>query len=95
MPLGGQVFKEGLSVILVAFQPLDPGQFVARFLNQFHIRTILNQGRKKFFGPDGYETAQDLVGLTTVDYYGGYLDAAIEESLAQLRHGKHKLAQNK
>lgn len=49
----------------------------------------------KFFGPNGYETAQDLIGLSTVDYYGGYLDAAIEESLAQLRDGKHKLAKNK
>jgi len=49
----------------------------------------------KFFGPDGNETSQDLVGLMTVDYYGGYIDAAIEESLAQLRNGKQKLAQTK
>ena len=46
----------------------------------------------KFFGPDGYETAPDLVGLTTVDYYGGFLDNAIEESLAHLRAGSNKVA---
>lgn len=49
----------------------------------------------KFFGPDGNETTADLVGLTTVDYYGGFLDTAIEESLVHLRGGTSKVAQNK
>jgi thioredoxin-related protein len=48
----------------------------------------------KFFGPDGNETTSDLVGLSTVDYYGGFLDTAIEESLVHLR-GDSKVAQNK
>ncbi len=46
----------------------------------------------KFFGPDGNETTSDLVGLSTIDYYGGFLDTAIEESLVHLR-GNSKVAQ--
>jgi thioredoxin-related protein len=47
----------------------------------------------KLFAPDGSETVPALVGLYTVDYYGGYLDNAIDESLAQLRGGKRKIVQ--
>ena len=45
----------------------------------------------KLFGPNGEALVPDLVGLTTVDYYGGYLDAAIDQSLSLLR-SDNKLA---
>ena len=35
--------------------------------------------------PQGEELAPRLVGLTTPDFYGGYLDAAIDESVSKLR----------
>lgn len=34
---------------------------------------------------EGRELAERLVGLTTPDFYGGYLDAAIDESLSRMR----------
>jgi len=36
-------------------------------------------------GPEGELLAERLVGVTTVDFYGGYLDNAIDAALAQLR----------
>lgn len=39
----------------------------------------------KFFDDRGRELAPKMVGLTTVDFYGGYLDEAIDASLAKLR----------
>lgn len=65
---------------------LDPGAFSDQH-NVFLTPTV------KLFAPDGTETVPALVGLYTVDFYGGYLDIAIEESLAQLRNGKRKLVQ--
>lgn len=47
----------------------------------------------KLFSPGGETLVPDLVGLTTVDYYGGYLDAAIDQSLSLLRN-PNKLALN-
>lgn len=47
----------------------------------------------KLLGPDGEPLVPDLVGLTTVDYYGGYLDTAIDQSLSLLRNN-NKLALN-
>jgi thioredoxin-related protein len=39
----------------------------------------------KLLDPQGRELAPALVGLTTRDYYGGYLEEAIERALARLR----------
>jgi thioredoxin-related protein len=39
-----------------------------------------------FLDPRGRELAERLVGVTTRDYYGGFLDEAIEQSLQRLRH---------
>ena len=38
-----------------------------------------------FVGPRGQELAQRMTGVMTIDFYGGYLDDAIDSSLAQLR----------
>ncbi len=35
--------------------------------------------------PQGREIAERLVGLTTPDFYGGYLDAAIDTALRRMR----------
>ena len=39
------------------------------------------------FDMDGRPLAKPLVGITTVDYYGYYLDQAIDEALAKVRGG--------
>lgn len=39
-----------------------------------------------FIDHKGRQLAQQLVGLTTPDYYGGYLDQAIDTALERLRH---------
>lgn len=39
-------------------------------------------------GYRGEELVPRLTGLTTPDFYGGYLDAAIDESIARLRAGR-------
>ena len=36
-------------------------------------------------GPDGAEIAERLRGITTVDYYGGFLDDAIDTARAKLQ----------
>ncbi len=38
-----------------------------------------------FLDPDGRELVSRLVGITTVHYYGGFLDEAIEQSLQRMR----------
>jgi thioredoxin-related protein len=38
-----------------------------------------------FLDPQGRELAERLVGVTTRDYYGGFLDEAIDRSLQRLR----------
>jgi len=43
-----------------------------------------------FIDSNGKELVQQMVGVTTVDFYGGYLDDAINSSLTQLRNG-HRL----
>ena len=40
-----------------------------------------------FIDPRGKELAPRLIGMTTIDFYGGYLDDAIDNSLIQLRGG--------
>jgi len=39
----------------------------------------------KFFDANGKEVATPIIGLVTVDYYGGYLDQAIDTSIAKIR----------
>lgn len=46
----------------------------------------------KLFDASGRELAQPLVGLLTPDFYGGYLDQAIDEALARLRSGTRSAA---
>ena len=41
----------------------------------------------KFFGPDGKELVPGLLGLTTRDFYAGYLEQAIDAASAKLRAG--------
>jgi len=45
-----------------------------------------------FVDSNGNELTQQMVGVTTIDFYGGYLDEAIDNSLTRLR-GEHKLTQ--
>jgi len=39
----------------------------------------------RFLGPDGAALAPDLVGLTSRDFYGGYLESSISNARAKLR----------
>lgn len=39
----------------------------------------------KFYDSEGREMAPRMVGVTTVDFYGGYLDDSIDQSLARIR----------
>jgi len=38
-----------------------------------------------FVGPDGYQLAERMVGINTVEMFGGYLDQCIESALRRLR----------
>lgn len=42
----------------------------------------------KLFDAQGNELVEPLIGLTTPDYYGGFLDQRIDEALAKVRGGK-------
>ena len=42
----------------------------------------------KLFDSQGHELTDPIVGLLTVDFYGGYLDNAIDEALAKI-HAKN------
>lgn len=42
----------------------------------------------KLFDAQGRELTEPLIGLTTPDYYGGFLDQRIDEALAKVRGGK-------
>ena len=46
-----------------------------------------------FFDSEGNELAPRMVGVTTVDFFGGYLDEAIDASLLRLK-SERQLAQN-
>lgn len=48
--------------------------------NKVHMVPIV-----KLFNAHGHELTAPLVGLTTPDFYGGYLDRAIDEALAKVR----------
>lgn len=62
-------------------RPVSPQAFAGRYRVRLTPTVLLLDGR-------GRELAEPLVGLTTPDFYGGYLDAAIDESLARLRSGE-------
>ena len=38
-----------------------------------------------FVNPEGHELSLRLIGMTTVDFYGGYLDQGIDQSLHKMR----------
>ncbi|MCK4744014.1 MAG: thioredoxin family protein [Sulfuriflexus sp.] len=59
---------------------IDPESFAERY-NIYLTPTLA------FIDPNGKELAPPLVGMTTIDFYGGYLDEAITNSLVQLRGG--------
>lgn len=42
----------------------------------------------KLFDAEGNELTEPLVGLSTPDYYGGFLDQRIDQALAKMRAGK-------
>lgn len=42
----------------------------------------------KLFDAQGHELVEPLVGLSTPDYYGGFLDQRIDEALAKVRAAK-------
>jgi hypothetical protein len=41
----------------------------------------------KLFDAEGHELTEPLIGLTTPDYYGGFLDQRIDAALAKMRAG--------
>lgn len=59
-------------------RPISSSDFAVRYGVRLTPTVLLLDGQ-------GRELAEPLVGLTTPDFYGGYLDAAIDESLARLR----------
>ena len=40
----------------------------------------------KLYDADGHELVPNIVGINTVDFYGGYLDDAINKSLSIIQH---------
>lgn len=60
---------------------VDPEDFAERY-NVSLTPTLV------FINPRGQELTQRMIGVTTVDFYGGYLDDAIDRSLLQLRGGR-------
>lgn len=40
----------------------------------------------RFYGPAGDELTPELIGYTTPDFYGGYLEQAIADSISKLRN---------
>ena len=72
-------------VIDINGQPIDPESLAQRYHVQLTPTLIFVDSR-------GEELVQQMVGVTTVDFYGGYLDDAIDNSLNELR-GNHRLSQ--
>ncbi|MHB9102254.1 MAG: thioredoxin family protein [Sulfuricella sp.] len=57
----------------------------ARFARENRIKLIPTI---KWFDSEGRELTEPLIGLSTPDYYGGFLDQRIDEALAKMRAGK-------
>ena len=57
----------------------------ARFAkaNKIHLTPTI-----KLFDAEGHELTEPLIGLSTPDYYGGFLDQRIDEALAKVRAAK-------
>ena len=47
-----------------------------------------------FLDPAGQELSERILGINTIEMFGGLVDQAIEMSLKQLRHGGQNLASN-
>ncbi len=75
----------GDDVIDLNGQSVDPEVFAQRYHVQLTPTLV-------FIDPNGKELVRKMVGVTTVDFYGGYLDEAIDGSLLELRGGR-KLTQ--
>jgi len=60
----------------------------AQFAAQNRVRLVPTI---KMFDARGRELTEPLVGLSTPDFYGSYLDQAIEEALAKVRSSGSKL----
>ena len=58
--------------------PTTQAQFAMRYRVQM-VPTVM------LFDAQGNVLATPLVGLTTVDFYGGYLDQAIDEAVSKVR----------
>ena len=63
--------------------PIDASELAQRYHASFSPTVV-------FLDYHGQPLAKHLVGITTLDYYGGFLDDAIDNSLQQI----HKLALN-
>jgi len=74
----------GDDVIDINGEKIDPEYLAERYNVQLTPTLV-------FIDHHGKELAQQMIGVTTVDFYGGYLDDAINSSLLQLRN-EHKLA---
>jgi thioredoxin-related protein len=72
--------EAGSSMRLVDFdgQPTAHGEFAARY--QVHMTPTV-----KLLDAQGREAAIPLVGIVSRDYYGGFLDQAIDAALAKIR----------
>lgn len=57
---------------------IEPGAFALRYHVDLTPTVLL-------LGPHGRLLAKPLVGLTTEDFYGAYLDEAIDQAVAKLR----------
>jgi len=75
----------GDDIIDIDGKKIDPVDLAERYNVQLTPTLI-------FVDSQGKELVQKMVGVTTVDFYGGYLDDAIDNSLLQLRNG-HELTQ--
>lgn len=73
----------GSSAPLVAFSGKTTTH--ARFAREHRIRLTPTI---KLFDAEGRELAEPLIGLTTPDYYGSFLDQRIDQALARVRAGK-------
>lgn len=73
----------GSSATLVAFSGKTTTH--ARFAREHRIKLTPTI---KLFDAEGRELTEPLIGLSTPDYYGGFLDQRIDEALAKVRAGK-------
>jgi thioredoxin-related protein len=73
----------GSAAPLIAFSGKTTTQ--ARFAREHRIKLTPTI---KLFDAEGRELTEPLIGLTTPDYYGGFLDQRIDQALAKLRAEK-------